>query len=149
MLHERQRLHLNGQFKWTYELNKDFYNCYAKARKNPKKGYMIRMKNLWDDLHPELSYFNGKYLRQQSTYITQRGYNLETRTENDEETNVITENSVRHSTTENDNITEMISTPSQAENINETVRTINNKELYDTLRRGFEANYKVYESIQT
>ena len=26
--------------------------------------------------------------------------------------------------------------------------TIDNKELYDTLRRGFEANYKVYESIE-
>ena len=43
----------------------------------------------------------------------------------------------------------MISTPSQAENVYETVRTINNKELYDTLRRDFEPNYKVYESIET
>ena len=61
------------QFKWTLnkELNKDLCNCYTKARENPKKGYMKRMKVLWDDLHPELSYFNGKYLRQQSTYITQ------------------------------------------------------------------------------
>ena len=31
----------------------------------------------------------------------------------------------------------------------ETVRTIDNKELFDTLRRGFEANYKVYQSIET
>ena len=77
------------QFKWTYELNKDLYNCYTKARENPKKGYMKRMKVLWDDLHPELSSFKGKYLRQQSTYITQRGYILETRAEHDEETNVI------------------------------------------------------------
>ena len=43
----------------------------------------------------------------------------------------------------------MISTPSQAENMYETVRTIDNRELYDTLRRGFEANYKVYKSIET
>ena len=137
------------QFKWTYELNKDLYNCYTKARENPKKGYMKRMKVLWDDLHPELSYFNGKYLRQQSTYITQRGYILETRRENDQETTVIAENPVRPSTAENDNFTVMISTPSQAENVYQTVRSINNKELYDTLRRGFEANYKVYESIET
>ena len=137
------------QFKWTYELNKDLYNCYTKARENPKKGYMKRMKVLWDDLHPELSYFNGKYLRQQSTYITQRGYILETRTENDQETTVIAENPVRPSTAENDNFTVMISTPSQAENVYQTVRSINNKELYDTLRRGFEANYKVYKSIET
>ena len=137
------------QFKWTYELNKDLYNCYTKARENPKKGDMERMKMLWDNLHPELSYFNGKYLRQQSTYITQRGYILETRTENDQETTVIAENPVRPSTAENDNFTVMISTPSQAENVYQTVRSINNKELYDTLRRGFEANYKVYKSIET
>ena len=112
------------QFKWTLnkELNKDLYNCYTKARENPKKGYMKRMKVLWDDLHPELSYFNGKYLRQQSIYITQRGYILETQAENDEETNVIAEN-----------ITEMISASSQAEHVYETVKTINNEELYDTL----------------
>ena len=137
------------QFKWTDELNKDLYNCYTKARENPKKGDMERMKMLWDNLHPELSYFNGKYLRQQSTYITQRGYILETRTENDQETTVIAENPVRPSTAENDNFTVIISTPSQAENVYQTVRSINNKELYDTLRRGFEANYKVYESIET
>ena len=52
-------------------------------------------------------------------------------------------------TTENSNITEMISTPSQAENVYETVRSVKNKERHDTLRRGFEANYKVYESIET
>ena len=137
------------QFKWTDELNKDLYNCYTKARENPKKGDMERMKMLWDNLHPELSYFNGKYLRQQSTYITQRGYILETRTENDQETTVIAENPVRPSTAENDNFTVIISTPSQAENVYQTVRSINNKELCDTLRRGFEANYKVYESIET
>ena len=137
------------QFKWTYELNKDLYNCYTKERENPKKGDMKRMKVLWDNLHPELSYFNGKYLRQQSTYITQRGYILEIQTENDKETNLIAENPLGLSTAENDNIIEMITTPSQAENVYETVRTIDNKELYNTLRRGFEANYKVYESIET
>ena len=110
---------------------------------------MKRMKVLRDDLHFDLSSFNGKYLRQQSTYITQRGCILETRAEHDEETNVIAENPVGPSTTENGNITEMISTPSQAENEYETVRTIDNRELYDTLRRGFETNYKVYEPIQT
>ena len=110
---------------------------------------MKRMKVLRDDLHSDLSSFNGKYLRQQSTYITKRGCILETRAEHDEETNVIAENPVGPSTTENGNITEMISTPSQAENEYETVRTIDNRELYDTLRRGFETNYKVYEPIQT
>ena len=122
------------QFKWTLnkELNKDLYNCYTKARENPKKGYMKHMKVLWDDLHPKLSYFNRKYLRQQSTYITQRGYILETQAENDEETNVVAENPFGPSTAKNGNITE-ISTPLHAENVYKTVRTIDNKELYDTL----------------
>ena len=110
-------------------MNKDLYNSYSKAKENPKKGYMKRMKVLWDDLHPELSYFNGKYLRQQSTYITQWGYILETQTENDKETNLIAENPVGLSTAENDNIIEMITTPLQVENVYETVRTIDNKEL--------------------
>ena len=78
---------------------------------------MKRMKVLWDDLHPELSYFNRKYLRQQSTYITQRGYILETQAENDEETNVVAENPFGPSTAKNGNITEMISTQLHAENI--------------------------------
>ena len=43
----------------------------------------------------------------------------------------------------------MVSTLLQVENINEIIITINNKELYDTLLKGFESNYKVYESIET
>ena len=38
------------------------------------------MKNLWDTLHPELNHFNETYLRQQTTYIQQRHYILETQT---------------------------------------------------------------------
>ena len=37
----------------------------------------------------------------------------------------------------------MVSTLLQVENINEIITTINNKELYDTLLKGFESNYKV------
>ena len=47
------------------------------------------------------------------------------------EINVIAENPVRPSTTENGNVTEMISKLLQTENINETVTAINNKELHD------------------
>ena len=60
--------------------------------------------------------------RQQSTYITQRGYILETLTENHEEINVIAEYPVRPPTSENDNITEMTSTPPPTENINLLIR---------------------------
>ena len=30
-----------SHFVWTYELNRDVYQRYTKARKNPKVGYMI------------------------------------------------------------------------------------------------------------
>ena len=45
-------------FEWTYELNYDVCKCYVNARNNPKIGYMNRMKEEWDNLHPELSHFN-------------------------------------------------------------------------------------------
>ena len=52
---------------------------------------MKRMKVLWDNLHLELSHSNEKYLIEQSTCITQRGYILETEMNND----VIAENPLR------------------------------------------------------
>ena len=39
---------------------------------------MKRMKNLWDDWHPEYSHFTDKNLRQQASYIQKRGYIRET-----------------------------------------------------------------------
>ena len=62
------------------------------------------MKVLWKDLHCKLSYFNEKYLRQQSTYIPKRGCILESPTEEDEVTNLIGEYLVRPSTNANNNI---------------------------------------------
>ena len=60
-------------FVWTYELNRDVYHCYQKAREDPKLGYMKRMKVLWDELHPELCTFNEKQLRQQATFVEKKG----------------------------------------------------------------------------
>ena len=62
------------QFNWTYELNEDLYKYYTEAREVPKKGYMTRMKKMWDKLHPELNHFTEKYLRQQATYTKKQGY---------------------------------------------------------------------------
>ena len=63
---------------WTYELNRDVYQCYIKARENPKIGYMKRMKQYWDNLHPEFTNFNEKQLRQQATFVESKGLKLET-----------------------------------------------------------------------
>ena len=64
-------------FEWTYELNYDVYKCYINARNNPKIGYMKRMKEEWDNLHPELSHFNSKQLRKQATFVASKGINLD------------------------------------------------------------------------
>ena len=64
-------------FEWTYELNYDVYKCYVNARNNPKIGYMKRMKEEWDNLHPELSHFNPKQLRQQATFVASKGIILD------------------------------------------------------------------------
>ena len=67
--HRRNRDY-KKQFNWTYVLNKDLFDCYIQEDSN--KGYMKRLKNLWDTLHTELNHFNKKYLRQQATYIQQK-----------------------------------------------------------------------------
>ena len=54
----RRNRNYNKQFDWTYELNKeDLYECFLKAKANPKLGYMNRMKEYWDKIHPELNVF--------------------------------------------------------------------------------------------
>lgn len=51
--YRRNRDH-KKQFNSTYELNNDLLDCYTKAREDPSKGYMKKIKNLWDTLRPEL-----------------------------------------------------------------------------------------------
>ena len=60
--YRRNRNYLK-QFMWTYELSNDLYNCYKDAKSDPKIGYMNRMKTLRDKMHPDLSYFTAKNLR--------------------------------------------------------------------------------------
>ena len=65
-------------FVWTYDLNTDVYKCYSKAREDPRIGYMSRMKEHWDTLHPELNYFTPKQLRQQAINIEKKRAILDT-----------------------------------------------------------------------
>ena len=39
---------------WTYELNKDVYSIYIKAKVDGQD-YMKRMKEMWDIMHPDLN----------------------------------------------------------------------------------------------
>lgn len=40
------------RFSWTQELNEDVYNCYIKAKSDPKIGFMNCLKLHWFELHP-------------------------------------------------------------------------------------------------
>ena len=80
----RRNRDYSHHFVWTYDHNRDLYNCYVKARSGPSKGYMNRLKIYWDDLYPELTNFNAKQL-QQATFIETNNLDL-TETNNRNET---------------------------------------------------------------
>ena len=40
-----------------------------KAKSDPKIGYMNRMKKLWDEIHPELTFFSVENLRDQASRV--------------------------------------------------------------------------------
>ena len=50
------------QTRWTFEMNKDVYECYLQAERD-KPGYMKRLKALWDEIPPEYSHLSDKNLR--------------------------------------------------------------------------------------
>ena len=50
-------------FKWTYDLDQYLYECYTKSKLDSRIVYMSRMKQFWDEKHPELNSFTSKNLR--------------------------------------------------------------------------------------
>jgi len=67
----RRNRNYTNQFNWTYELNQELFECYKKAKSDPRIGYMNSMKVLWDNLHPEYASFSAKNqeIRQPSLII--------------------------------------------------------------------------------
>ena len=155
----RRNRDYSKQFNWTYELNKDLFKCYTDAKNEPGRGYMKRMKNAWDLLHPEFSHFNEKYLRQQASNIIQKGYIRETQTVannnenievNNEEIITVNDNNIDPQLAVNDlpqEVDDQINNPIQP-NDEQRVFDINNNELYQTLRESFTANYQLFNSIE-
>ena len=76
------------QFDWTYDLNCDLYNCYTKAKENLAIGYMKRMKQNWDTIHPEFSHLTDKNLRDQASRIIKDKIVMETEFAKDSNTNL-------------------------------------------------------------
>ena len=46
---------------WTYELNKDIYRIYLEIKPS-ERGYMKRLKEMWDKEHLQLSHMTAKHL---------------------------------------------------------------------------------------
>ena len=74
----RRNRDYSKSFALTYELNKDLYKCHVKAKEDPKIGYMNRLKEYWEEIHPELNYFSSKNLRDHVSSIIKRNVIMET-----------------------------------------------------------------------
>ena len=143
------------QFNWTYELNQDLYKGYTEARKVPKKGYMARMKKMWDELHLELNHFTEKYLRQQATCIKKGGHLLQTanvNNSNTENSNVETDIQSEDTSRESNNIevaeaivnSNNTETPPLEQTCHVNLTDADN-ELLQTLQKRFFENIEKYK----
>ena len=94
----RRNRDYSHHFVWSYEHNRDLYNCYVTARNNPSKGYMNMLKIYWDELYPEIKNFNAKQLQQEATFIEKKNLHL-TETNNRNETPRDATTEVSHSKT--------------------------------------------------
>ena len=66
------------KFDCTYDLKRDVYNYYLRAKENPKIGYVKKLKNYWDKLHPEFNFLSDKNLRDQASHIEKNKIVMET-----------------------------------------------------------------------
>ena len=63
----RRNRDYSTHFNWTYDLKRDVYHCYLTAKEDPRIGYMKRLKEKWDEIHPEYSFLSDKNLRDQAS----------------------------------------------------------------------------------
>ena len=126
-------------FKWTYELDKDLYQCYIKAKSKPRIGYMNRLKQYWDEKHPELNTFSSKNLRDHVSSIIKRKVVMETDFNIEHQDNVTESNNAIHNIINSvDNIgDEIIETSNSSTNISLEIATIKNN-IRETLLATFE-----------
>ena len=134
-------------FTWTYELNKDVYECYKKARSDPSKGYTKRMKVYWDNLHPQYSHFNEKQLRQQAVNVEKRQDTLAAVLSTRRETNEHSENTaetVENVEDENNNENHQ----ENESNISDTnIHAFDNEVLLNSLRERFSVHVTKYRLL--
>ena len=90
----RRNRNYTNQFNWTYELNQELFECYKKAKSDPRIGYMNRMKVLWDNLHPEYASFSAKKLRDQASRVEKKRVVIATEFDNNNNNNNNNQNDI-------------------------------------------------------
>ena len=141
----RRKRNYTTSFEWTYELNQDVSKCYNTAREDPKIGYMKRMKQYWDIMHPELNHFNEKQLRQQATFVEKRKLTLDTNIPpNPVSTNAGEETAIRDNLEAGIPYTREVTTNVNIETPLEDI--IVDTELFENVNNKFTRYFNVYKT---
>ena len=123
----RRNRDYSKSFAWTYELNKDLYKCYVKAKEDPKIGNMNRLKQHWEEIHPELNYFSSKNFRDHVSSIIKRKVIMET-SFNIENRTIETNTEVNNYNDITTNADENCSASSDNNNCHHDIDNVNNKD---------------------
>ena len=86
----RRNRNYHQHIKWTYELNRDIYQCLVKADRS-EVGYMERLKTEWVFKHPEYDHLDKKHLREQAIRVEKKGLVKEARQDNERNNQTRTE----------------------------------------------------------
>ena len=65
----RQNRDYLTDFNWMCDLKCDVYQCYLTAKEDPRIGCIKRLKEKWDEFHPEYSFLTDRNLRDQASRI--------------------------------------------------------------------------------
>ena len=140
----RRNRDYSSLFDWTYDLKRDVYNCYIKARENKSIGYLKIFKSYWDELHPGSAFLSDKNLRDVASRIAASKVVMDTEFHNT--ISIATENIVNNKVVDEVNCT--VNTVSN-QAVNETIfqhvtpLSLTQEELLEVLHPIFERNYEI------
>ena len=125
-------------------MNKDFYKCYVKAKEDPETGYMNRLKEYSEEIHPELSYFSSKNLRDHVSSIIKRNVIMENRSFNIENRTIETNTEVNNYNNIITNADENCSASSNNNNCDNDIDNGNNRDNIKRDAHYYNYNYNYY-----
>ena len=166
----RRNRDYRSHITWTYELNRDLYECYKNSQPEEKK-YTLRMKEIWDELRPKYAHLTTKHLAEQARRIVKKNLvanaqerpttGMQTR-RNHREANMVAEQTSEHVTqpvnTEGDNPmeentsnietpqdnTDHVNTDQQEHNTTDENENIDT-EMLDEIKQAWNVNFNKYK----